>query len=96
MSHPLGEIITGLFETHTSVADLDRSRRFYEDALGLELGFQAEERRVAIYWIGRRGEAFLGLWEKPPDQIISQHFALEIASTDMGRALAVVDEEVVH
>lgn len=71
MSNP----ITGLFETHINVLDLERSRRFYDDVLGLELGIFQDARRLAIYWLGARGEAMLGLWKKPKDQILSQHFA---------------------
>jgi lactoylglutathione lyase len=71
MSNP----ITGLFETHINVFDLERSRRFYEDVLGLELGIFQPARHLAIYWLGARGEAMLGLWEKPRDQIFEQHFA---------------------
>jgi hypothetical protein len=33
---------------------------FYEQVLGLELGRFEENRRVAFYWIGKRGEAMLG------------------------------------
>ena len=58
-------MITGLFETHIDVADLERARRFYGETLGLELGLVDEKRRVAFYWVGPRGEAMLGLWEKP-------------------------------
>lgn len=68
-------MITGLFETHIHVADLERSMRFYGDALGLELGRREDDRRVAFYWLGRRGEAMLGLWEKPAAEVRPQHFA---------------------
>ena len=58
-------MIKGLFETHINVADLERSMRFYEDVLGLELGEYEEGRRVAFYWVGGHGEGMLGLWERP-------------------------------
>jgi lactoylglutathione lyase len=61
--------ITGLFETHLQVRNLERSMEFYEKVLGLELGLKEESRRVAFYWIGGKtrsalgsmGEAALGL-----------------------------------
>ena len=78
--------ITGLFETHLHVKNLERSMEFYEKTLGLELGLKEQARRVAIYWIGGHGKTALGLWEKPPwasernagGQIITQHFAFEV------------------
>jgi catechol 2,3-dioxygenase-like lactoylglutathione lyase family enzyme len=70
--------IKGLFETHVNVADLERSMRFYETVLGLQLGTRDDRRRLAIYWIGGRGHAFVGLWEKPGTEIRTQHFAFEV------------------
>ena len=80
-------MITGLFETHIDVANLERSMAFYEDVLGLELGVKEEGRRLAFYWIGGWGRSALGLWEKPAEQITSRHFAVEIALADMNRAV---------
>ncbi len=88
--------ITGLFETHLQVKNLERSMKFYEKILGLELGMKEQVRRVAFYWIGGQGKTALGLWENPPwvsegntgGQIITQHFAFEIDLADLGRALA--------
>ena len=71
-------LMKGLFETHLNVADLERSVHFYEKVLGLQLGTRDDTRRLAIYWIGGWGQAFLGLWEKPQDQILTQHFAFEV------------------
>ena len=53
---------TGLFETHLTVSDLDRSVEFYRNVLGLPLALVLEERGAAFFWIGGRGEAMLGLW----------------------------------
>ncbi|MCZ8522467.1 MULTISPECIES: VOC family protein [Paenibacillus] len=55
--------ILGLFETHLPVADLERSAAFYENVLGLEFAHE-DPRGVRFYWIGERGGAMLGLWEK--------------------------------
>lgn len=76
-------MITGLFETHIDVADLERAMRFYGETLGLELGTVDERRRIAFYWVGSRGEAMLGLWEKPSDQIRPQHFAFRATAEDI-------------
>ncbi|HMI53993.1 MAG TPA: VOC family protein [Candidatus Saccharimonadales bacterium] len=99
-SHPPAVFITGLFETHLRVKNLERSAEFYEKILGLELGMKEYKRRVAFYWIGGQGKTMLGLWENPPwvsernteDQIIIQLFAFEIAPADLGRAVAGIKE----
>src|SRR5689334_16014338 len=51
-----------LFETHLTVADLDRSIGFYCDVVGLELAYELPERGAAFLWVGGRGEGMLGLW----------------------------------
>jgi len=55
--------IRDLFEAHLTVANLQRSMSFFGDALGLELAQVFPERKVAFYWIGRRGDSMIGLWE---------------------------------
>jgi lactoylglutathione lyase len=55
--------IHDLFETHLTVADLQRSMAFYGGVLGLDLARVFPERKVAFYWIGGSGKAMLGLWE---------------------------------
>ncbi len=94
-NQPPAVFITGLFETHLRVRNLERSMEFYEKILGLELGMKEQARRVAFYWIGGRGKTALGLWEKPPwvsernagDPLITQHCAFEIDLADLGRAM---------
>jgi lactoylglutathione lyase len=54
--------VQGLFETHLTVADLDRSIAFYRDDVGLELALELPERGAAFLWIGAPGHAMLGLW----------------------------------
>ncbi len=51
------------FESHLTVADLQRSMSFFGQTLGLELAEVFWEQRVAFYWIGGRGTSMLGLWE---------------------------------
>jgi catechol 2,3-dioxygenase-like lactoylglutathione lyase family enzyme len=51
---------------------------FYGGKLELELGMLEEDRRIAFYFIGGWNRTMLGLWEKPADQIHSQHLAFEV------------------
>jgi lactoylglutathione lyase len=53
---------TGLFETHLTVADLERSTKFYADIVGLPLAHHVPERGAVFFWIGGRGKSMLGLW----------------------------------
>lgn len=86
-------MINGLFETHIFVADLERSVAFYCDVLGLELGTREEARRVAFLWMGGWGEAMIGLWEKPADQVVPQHFAFRAPVEDvLDKSVAWLDE----
>ena len=43
--------VNGLFETHLSVSDLNRSVAFYRDVVGLTLAYQVPERGAAFFWI---------------------------------------------
>lgn len=54
--------VHGLFETHLTVSDLDRSVAFYRDVVGLPLGLTLPQRGAAFFWIGEAGKAMLGLW----------------------------------
>jgi lactoylglutathione lyase len=86
-------MITGLFETHINVRDLGRSIAFYRDVLGLEIGTIEEARRVAFLWMGGRGESMLGLWEKPAEEAVPQHFAFRASVDDiLRRAVAWLTE----
>lgn len=75
-------MITGLFETHINVANLERSADFYENKLGLTLAYE-DNRRCRFYWLGGPQKAMLGLWEKQADQIITQHYAFETSNDKM-------------
>jgi len=44
--------VYGLFETHLTVSDLQRSIRFYRDIVGLRLAYELSERNTAFFWIG--------------------------------------------
>jgi lactoylglutathione lyase len=91
--------ITKLFETHLRVMNLERSMQFYGDVLGLELAHREEARRAAFYWLGRRRNTMLGIWENPPwtaaeragNLIVIQHIAFETEFADLSRAIANVN-----
>ena len=69
--------VTGLFETHLTVSDLDRSVAFYRDVVGLPVALEVPERGAAFLWIGGPGEAMLGLWSLGSAPIgLSLHIAL--------------------
>jgi lactoylglutathione lyase len=79
--------IQGLFEAHLTVADLDRAMAFYGGTLGLDLAEKFCERRVAFYWLGRRGQSMLGLWETGSGpQRMSLHVALRVELADVVEA----------
>jgi lactoylglutathione lyase len=79
--------IRGLFESHLTVSDLQRSMAFLGDVLGLELAQVFPERKVAFYWIGGRGESMLGLWEVGTvPQRLSLHTAFRVDLPDLLRA----------
>jgi lactoylglutathione lyase len=76
--------IRDLFETHLTVADLERSMTFYGQALGLELAKVFRNRNVAFYWIGGRGNSMLGLWEVGTGpQRLSLHVAFQCDLQDL-------------
>ena len=54
--------IKGLYESHLTVSDLDRSVAFYRDVVGLELAHTVPKRHAAFFWVGGRDRSMLGLW----------------------------------
>ncbi|MEE8106057.1 MAG: VOC family protein [Planctomycetota bacterium] len=80
-------LITGLYETHINVVDLEKSTAFYVETLGLELGRKEETRRAAFLFAGGWGKTMLGLWEKPKEEVHTQHFAFEIPPAHMERVI---------
>jgi catechol 2,3-dioxygenase-like lactoylglutathione lyase family enzyme len=67
-------MITGLFETHIPVSNLQASMEFYGALPGLELATLDIKRNIAFYWVGKHGEAMLGLWESK-GSFVPRHFA---------------------
>ena len=94
MSEPVP--VNGLFETHLTVGDLDRSVAFYRDVVGLPMALTLPERDAAFFWIGGVGEAMLGLWSIGSSPIgLSLHIAFAtslenvLAATGRLRSLGV-------
>jgi lactoylglutathione lyase len=56
--------VSGLFEAHLTVGDLERAMTFYTDVVGLQPALQLPDRGAAFLWIGGPGESMLGLWSK--------------------------------
>lgn len=76
--------IHGLFETHLTVNNLERSMAFYSDTLGLKVARVFPERKVAFYWVGKPGGAMLGLWEVGSGpQRMSLHTAFTVELADL-------------
>jgi lactoylglutathione lyase len=74
----------GLFETHLTVSDLNRSVTFYRDIVGLSLALEVPERGAAFFWIGGTGEAMLGLWSLGSAPMgLSLHLAFKASLEDV-------------
>ena len=74
--------IQELFETHLTVANLDRAMEFYGRVLGLQLASIVPQRRAAFYWLGGQGKSMLGLWEAgtgPQRMQLHTAFRMELA-----------------
>jgi len=77
---PLSDAISGVYETHLSVADLPRSIAFYREALGLTLGREIPARGVAFFWVGGPQQGMLGLWQGGSGPLrMTGHFAFRTA-----------------
>ena len=71
--------IEGLWETHLTVSDLDRSIAFYRDTLGLTLAHRVPARHAAFFWIGAPRQAMLGLWAIHTSPLFLRlHFAFQV------------------
>ena len=76
--------VSGLFEAHLSVSDLNRSVAFYRDVVGLTLAHEVPERGAAFFWIGTPGESMLGLWTLGSAPIgLSLHVAFRTSLEDV-------------
>jgi lactoylglutathione lyase len=77
--------LRGLFETHLTVSNLQRSIIFYRDIVGLHLALEVSERGAAFFWIGDPSSyssrrSMLGLWSIGTAPIgLTLHVAFEVA-----------------
>ena len=88
---PTGEMpkILGIYETHLTVENLDRSIAFYRDIVGLELGARFEERKIAFFWVDDKRTGMLGLWETGTGPLkMRLHIALRMTKENLLRAPA--------
>ena len=77
--------VGGLFETHLTVSDLQRSIRFYRDVIGLQLAFEVSEHNAAFFWIGDPSysskRSMLGLWSVGSAPLgLNLHIAFEVVA----------------
>jgi len=76
--------VRGLFETHLTVSELSRSVSFYRDVVGLPVALELPERGAAFHWIGKAGQAMLGLWSICSAPLAMQlHIAFDMALDDV-------------
>ncbi len=76
--------IRGLFESHLTVSDLQRSVNFYRDLVGLPLALEVPERGAAFFWAGKPGRSMLGLWSLGSMPMgLALHVAFEVALDDL-------------
>lgn len=76
--------VRGLFETHLTVADLERSIRFYRDVVGLPVALELRERGAVFHWVGEPGGALLGLWSiGSAPMAMRLHVAFEMSLEDV-------------
>ena len=76
--------VLGLFETHLTVSDLQRSIGFYRDIVGLQLALYVFERNAAFFWIGDDSRrSMLGLWSLGKTPVgLTLHVAFEVAKME--------------
>ncbi|GAB5437938.1 VOC family protein [Falsiruegeria mediterranea] len=78
--------ILGIYETHLPVRDLERSVAFYRNKLGLELAKVLPDRKVAFFWVGKKEQGMLGLWQSGSGPLnMTLHFAFRC---DLGAVIS--------
>ena len=76
--------VQGLFETHITVSNLQRSINFYQDIVGLQLALEVSDRNAAFFWIGNSKHSMLGLWSFGSIPMgLNLHIAFEVAIEDL-------------
>ena len=70
--------------THLAVSDLQRSIKFYQDIVGLQLALEVTDRNAAFFWIGDSKHSMLGLWSLGSIPMgLNLHIAFEVAIDDL-------------
>ncbi|MGN6633263.1 MAG: VOC family protein [Nitrososphaeraceae archaeon] len=78
--------VYGLFETHLTVSNLQRSIAFYREVMGLQLAFEVPEHNAAFFWIGDHScyssrHSMLGLWSVGTIPLgLNLHVAFEVGA----------------
>lgn len=81
--------VSGVFEAHLAVTNLDLAIAFYRDTVGLHLAHTSTLPRAAFFWVGSAGKSMLGLWEGEPLPFHKiRHTAFEVALSDLRDAPA--------
>jgi lactoylglutathione lyase len=76
--------VSGLFESHLTVSDLQRSVGSYREVVGLPLALEVPERSAAFFWVGDPGRSLLGLWSLGTAPLgLTLHVAFEVALDDL-------------
>ena len=76
--------VQGLFETHLTVSNLQRSIKFYQDIVGLQLALEVSDRNAAFFWIGDSKNSMLGLWSIDSMPMgLNLHIAFEVTLDDL-------------
>jgi lactoylglutathione lyase len=79
-SRPSSLGVTGLFEAHLTVADLERSVVFYRDVVGLHHAWAEPARGAAFFWVPDHGSGLLGLWSLgSAPMALNLHLAFTVA-----------------
>jgi lactoylglutathione lyase len=81
--------VSGIFEAHLPVTNLDRAIVFYRDIVGLQLAHESADSRAAFFWAGAPGKSMLGLWEGAPLPFQkNRHTAFDVNLRDLLEAPA--------
>lgn len=77
-----------LYETHQPVADVERSRRFYQEIVGLTFGYRDPKRHVVFLYIGEERRSMLGLWGPGTEygEFHRMHFAIAMTLAELTAA----------
>jgi lactoylglutathione lyase len=76
--------IEGLFETHLTVNNLEKSISFYRDVIGLQVGIKVPEHNCAFLWVGGPKRSMLGLWSTGLTPLgLKLHIAFKVNIKDL-------------